>query len=306
MDINKLKVFVDAAETLNFSETAQRLHVTQPTISKYIRDLENELSILLFERSATGISLTEAGQSIMPWAQKLLSECRKFEDLASSLDEEVTGRIRIACTTAAGKYILPQLGARFRKLYPHVQISILSCTQEDALDRILDEDADLSVVSSETRLERIETQNFFIDHIIMIAPATHPFAKRRSIELSEILDEPVIIRESTSGTRLAVLSELAAHDISLDDLNVLLEVGNAEAIVAAVGAGLGISFVSRMAAAYALAFESVVEVAVKEIDLRRQICMARRSMANPNRARDVFWGFIHDPINDDLYHSANL
>ena len=245
MDLNKLKVFINAAETLNFSETAQRLHVTQPTISKYIRDLEDELSIRLFERSATGISLSEAGLAIYPWAEKLLSECRKFEDLASSLDEEVTGKVRIACTTAAGKYILPQLGARFRQVHPHVQISILSCTQEDALDRILEDEADLSVVSSETRLERIEMQNFFVDHIIMIAPAGHHFAKRKSIELSEILDEPVIIREPTSGTRRVILAELAAHDITLDDLNVLLEIGNAEAIVAAVGAGLGISFVSR-------------------------------------------------------------
>ncbi len=301
MDINKLKVFVIAAETQNFSETAQRLHVTQPTVSKYIRDLESELSIRLFERSATGISLTEAGKAIQPWAQKLLGECRKFEDLASSLDDEVTGKLRIACTTAAGKYILPQLGARFRKLHPHVQISVLSCTQEDALDRILDEDADLSVVSSETRLERIETQNFFVDQIIMIVPASHPFAQRTSIEPSEILEEPVIIREPTSGTRRAVLAELSAHDITLEDLNVLLEVGNAEAIVAAVGAGLGISFVSRMAASCALAFGKVVEVPVNEIDLIRQICMARRVLANPNRARDVFWGFIHDPSNDDLY-----
>lgn len=306
MDINKLKVFVDAAETLNFSETAQRLHVTQPTISKYIRDLETELSIQLFERSSTGISLSEAGKAIHPWAQKLLTECRKFEDLASSLDEEVTGKVRIACTTAAGKYILPQLGARFRQMHPYVHFSILSCTQEDAIDKILEEDADLSVVSSESFSDRIETQHFFTDRIIMIAPASHPFAKRKSIDLSEILDEPVIIREPTSGTRRAVLAEFSAHDITLDDLNVLLEVGNAEAIVAAVGAGLGVSFVSRMAAAYALAFECVVEIPVNEIDLRRQICMARRSMANPNRARDVFWGFIHDPINDDLYRNADL
>lgn len=303
MDINKLKVFVDAAETLNFSETAQRLHVTQPTISKYIRDLEDELSIRLFERSASGISLTESGQAIHPWALKLLSECRKFEDLASSLDEEVTGKVRIACTTAAGKYILPQLGARFRRIHPHVQISILSCTQEDALDRIMEEDADLSVVSSETRLERIETQNFFVDQIIMIVPASHPFAQRKSIDLTEILDEPVIIREPTSGTRRAILAELSAHDITLEELNILLEVGNAEAIVAAVGAGLGISFVPRMAASCALAFGSVVEVPVNEINLKRQICMARRVLANPNRARDVFWGFIHDPMNDDLYEN---
>ncbi len=300
MDINKLKVFVDAAETLNFSETAQHLHVTQPTISKYIHDLEDELSIRLFERSGTAISLTQAGHAIIPWAQKLLSECKKFEDLTGSLSDQVAGKLNIACTTAAGKYILPQLSARFRKIHPHVQISILSCTQEDALERILEEEADLCVVSSEARSEKVETQNFFLDHIIMIAPVSHPFASRQSIELSEILDEPVIIREATSGTRRAILAELAAHDITLDDLDVLLEVGNAEAIVASVAAGLGISFVSRMAATCALAFGSIVEVPIKEIDLKRQICMARRALAAPNRARDVFWGFIHDPSNGDL------
>jgi DNA-binding transcriptional LysR family regulator len=103
-----------------------------------------------------------------------------------------------------------------------------------------------------------------------------------------------------------LLSELAANDISLDDLDVFLEVGNAEAIVASVGAGIGVSFVSRMAAAYALAFECVVEVPVLGFDLQRKICMVRRAMPVPNRAQEVFWGFIHDPVNDDLYRLASL
>jgi DNA-binding transcriptional LysR family regulator len=201
---------------------------------------------------------------------------------------------------------LPRLAARFRHRHPHVQVKILSCTQENALGHLLGEEAELGVVSFEAGANGLDCQHFFTDRIILVVPANHPWAGKRYIEPAELLDVPLIMREDTSGTRRALLSELAAHDISLDDLEIFLEVGNPEAIVATVGAGVGVSFVSRMAAAYALGFECVVEVPVLGFDLRRKICMVRRSMPVPNRAQDIFWGFIHDPINDDLYRLASL
>lgn len=301
MDIDRLNAFIDAAQTLSFSVTAQHLHVTQPTVSKYIRDLEHNFGVVLFDRSATGLKLTEAGTAILPWARRLVRECGKLEDMAKSLEGDVIGKLRIACTTAAGKYILPKLAARFRHRHPQVQISILSCTQENAVERLLEEDADLGVVSYEVGASGLDCQYFFTDHIVMIVPTNHPWAMRKYIEPADLLEEQLIMREETSGTRRALLSELTMHDITLDDLNVFLEVGNAEAIVSTVGAGIGISFVSRMSAAYALASKCVVEVPVQGLDIRRKICMMRQSMHQSNRAQDVFWGFIHDPVNDDLY-----
>jgi len=306
MDIDRLKVFIDASQTFSFSETAKRMHVAQPTISKYIHDLEQDLGVRLFERSKRGLRLTQAGQTILPWANHLVLECNQLEDLAKSLDGDVTGKLRIACTTAAGKYLLPHLAARFRRIHPHVQICILSCTQVGAIERLLENDAELGVVSYEMENKQLHCQYFFTDHIILIVPADHPWAQKQFIEPPDLLGEPLIMREPTSGTRRALLSELAAHDITENDLNILFEVGNAEAIVAAVGAGIGISFVSHMAAAYALAFECVVEVPVQGIDLRRKICMARRTIPTSNRALDVFWRFIHDPENDDLYRLSSI
>ena len=306
MEIDRLHAFIDAAQTLNFSETAHHLHVSQPTVSKYIQDLERLLGVRLFDRSTAGLRLTEAGQTVLPWARRLVRECGKLENLAKSLQGDVAGRLRIACTTAAGKYILPQLAARFRHRHPHVQFNILSCTQDGAIDRLLDDEAELGVVSFEAGMSGLDCQHFFTDHLILIVPANHPWAGKQHIEPADLLEVPLLMREATSGTRRALLSELAACDISLDDLDVFLEVGNAEAIVASVGAGIGVSFVSRMAAAYALAFECIVEVPVKGFDLRRKICMVRRAMPVPNRAQDVFWSFIHDPINDDLYRLASL
>jgi DNA-binding transcriptional LysR family regulator len=306
MDFDRLNAFIDAAQTLSFSETAQHLHVTQPTVSKYIRDLEKSLGVKLFERTGAGLRLTEAGQTILPWSRHLVRDCGKLQDLAKSLEGDLSGQLKIACTTAAGKYILPQLAARFRRRHPHVLVNILACTQENAIEQLLGEDADLGVVSYEANVSGLDCQYFFTDKIILVVPAGHPWTQKPYIEPAELLEEPIILREATSGTRRAMLSELAAHDITLDELDVFLEVGNSEAIVATIGSGIGVSFVSRMAAAYALAFECVVEVPVLGFDLQRKICMVRRTMPVPNRAQDVFWGFINDPANADLYRLANL
>lgn len=306
IDPNRLNVFLQAAETLSFSQAAHLLHMTQPTVSRRISELENELEMELFERSGAGLRLTEAGRWLIPLARKMVQQSNELEAMVKSLHQEIAGRLRIACTTAAGKYILPHLAARFRARHPGVQISILACTQDDALERILQEEAELCVLSVETNNPGLQCQYFFTDHILLLAPANHAWSTRQFIEPAELLDTPIIMRESTSGTRRVLLAELAAHDIALDDLDVLIEVGSAEAIIAAVGGGVGVSFVSRIAAAYALAFECVVEVPVSGFDLRRKICMARRRLAVPSRAQDAFWGFIHDPSNADLLRLAEM
>ena len=115
-----------------------------------------------------------------------------------------------------------------------------------------------------------------------------------------MLGKPFIIREPTSGTRQVMLTELGKHDIHLDDLNIFLEVGNAEAIVETVAAGYGISFVSKLAAASALREGRVITITVNELNLKRKVYMVRRAFETPNRAQEVFWGFVHDPSNIDL------
>jgi DNA-binding transcriptional LysR family regulator len=112
------------------------------------------------------------------------------------------------------------------------------------------------------------------------------------------------MREATSGTRRVVLAELAKHDISLDDLNVFMELGNAEAIVRTVAAGYGISFVSSLASACPLEKGNVIDISLDGMSLQRNIYMVRKRISSPHRPRDVFWSFIHDPTNEDLLRLA--
>lgn len=304
IDLDKLNAFLHAAETLNFSTAAQQLHVSQPTISKYISALEREFDAILFERTPNGLQLTNAGKTLAPWARRLVHESLDLHETMLSMREEVAGQLQIACSTTAGKYILPQLAGRFRRLHPGVQISILSCTQSNVAEQLLQSEADLGVLSVEVTGIQLECQEFFTDHIVLIVSGRHPWAARAEVEPAELLEVPFIIREQTSGTRRAMLSALAQHDITLSNLDVFLEVGNAEAIVTAVTNGFGVSFVSRLASTYARAWGCVVEVPVTGLDLRRQLCMARCSTKSPNRAVDAFWSFVHNPDNEDLFKLA--
>ena len=305
IDLMKLKTFIYAAENLNFSEAAKRLHLTQSTVSHHIKTLEESFGGELFSRSGNMLKLTETGRLLLPWAHKLVYQALQVEELMASRHEEAAGHLRIACSTTAGKYILPQLAARFCQHYPGIQVSILACTPEHILVELLEGEANLGVISSYDLCGNgLECQEFFNDDITLIVPSDHPWAKRQQVEPANLLEEKIIMRESTSGTRRVLLTELAKHDITLDDLPIFLELGNAEAIVMTVQAGYGISFVSSLAAAWAEALGRVKTVPVAGLDLKREIYMVRPVLDTPNRAQEVFWGFIHDPANVDLLRLA--
>jgi DNA-binding transcriptional LysR family regulator len=290
LDIDKLNIFIHVTNNLSFTDAAKQLHISQPTVSKNIRDLERDMGVQLFDRSGARPRLTSAGKTLLPLARKIVRQSIELHELMSSLDEEVVGELRIACSTTVGKYILPQLAARLSHLHPEINVTILRCTPDHAVLKLLDGDADLGVLSYETCSADLDCQEFFEDSIALIVPADHPWASRTSIDPEELLNEPIIIREPTSGTRRVMMEQL----------------GNAEAIVTTVNPGYGVSFISTMAASCPLKYRSVVQVPVAGLELHRTIYMVRKSLDTPNRAQDAFWSFCHDPINTDLLNMAGF
>nr|MBN1229194.1 LysR family transcriptional regulator [Anaerolineae bacterium] len=305
IDLLKLQAFLHAAESLNFSEAARQLHISQPTISHHIKALEVGLGVELFDRSGSGLRLTEAGLLLLPRARKLIRQAVELEQMMESLQGQIAGNIRIACSTTTGKYILPKYAARFCNRHPNVRVSIMRCTSEDVVPRLLESEANLGVVSYDVcGKAELKCQTFFEDHIILIVPASHRWAEQAYIDPSELLEERFLIREPSSGTRQVMLAELGKHDIVLDDMNIFMELGNAEAIVKTVEDGFGISFVSHSAAAAALKMGTIIEVRVAGFSLQRHVYMVQKNVREANRAVDAFWGFVHDPSNADILRMA--
>lgn len=304
LDLTRLKIFLSTAENLSFSEAAHQLHLSQPTVSHHIKGLERDLGVALFDRSTHKVKLTEAGRLMYPRVKKLIRDTVEIHQMVESTQDKILGSLRIACSTTTGKYILPQFAARFHERHPGVRIAILRCTSSFVMPQLLEEEANLGVVSFEASDGELESQDFFNDHIVLITPSNHPWAKRDAIEPSELIGQQIIHREPESGTSRVLAIELARHDISLEDMDTVLELGNAEAIVTTVAAGHGISFVSRIAATCQLEHGLVSEVSVNDLSLYRKIFMVRKKLHPANRAMEAFWGFVHEPTNRDLLQIA--
>ncbi len=290
--LNELDIFLTAADLGNFSETARRLHISQPAVSQAISSLEKHFGMELFLRHGRSVRLTEAGQALKPMARELLAAVYRLDETMASLQGEVVGEINIGCSTASGKYLLPGLIARFREQFPQVRINVLVTSRKSVIERLLSGQAALGVSSKRIEHRDLEYQDFFTDDIILIAPADHPWAGYRLIYPDDLLDEPMILREEGSGTREVLLEALRQHDISLDMLPIAMELGNAEAIEMAVEEGLGVAFISRLAAARGVDLGRVVEITVEGMTLQRGISLARNRRFPTTRAQGEFWDFV--------------
>jgi len=292
-NVNDLVVFLEAAECGSFSEAGRNLHLSQPAISQKIDSLQKHFGTKLFVRYGRTMRLTEAGHTLKPMAKELIGIAHRLEETMVSLQGEVVGEMTIGCSTASGKYLLPGLIASFRQHYPMVRINVQVTTRNSVLEKLAVGDFALGVSSKKIDQRDLEYRSFFTDEVILIVPAHHPWAERTYIDPDTLIEEPIILREEVSGTREVLFDALRQRDIYPEMLNVAMELGNAEAIVMAVEEGIGMAFISRLAAARSLELGNIKEVGVDGMNLRRSISIARNTRIPPTRAQLEFWEFVH-------------
>ena len=291
-NLNDLAVFLVACETKNFSEAGRQLHLSQPAISQTINNLEKHFETELFLRKGRSIYLTEIGQALRPMALELVSAARRMEESVFSLQGEVVGEFEIGCSTASGKYLLPNLIARFRKKYPLVRINVIVTSRNSVINKLISGEVAMGVSSRRIDHRELDYKDFFTDEVILIAPADHPWADYRRIYPDDLLDEPMILREESAGTLEVLKNGLLEQDISFDMLKVAMGLGNAEAIEIAVEEGIGVAFISRLAATRGLELGRIVEVEVEGMQLFRKIYVARNQRFPATRAQSEFWNFV--------------
>ena len=300
LELYELNVFVQAAEAMSFTGAAQRLHVSQPAVSMQISNLEKRLNTILFDRSGRNIRLTEAAEALLPMAREILNYGTHIEEAMASLHGDLSGHLQIGCSTSGGRYVLPHLIARFRQHYPQVRVTVGICAPESAVDQVCDGRTQLSILSSETGCREVEYRPFFADNVVLIVPPTHPFATLGSIDPHQLTGQPFILREETAGTRRVMQAGLLEHDVRVADLDTVMELGSAEAIVTAVEAGIGIAFISRIVARRAISAGHVAEVAVRGVELTRQLHIIRHSRRAQTHSQAAFWEFCHSRENREF------
>ncbi len=294
LDTHQLNVFLTAAETLNFTQAAGQLHMTQPSVSQHIQSLENHFEQPLFVRKGRSMQLTAAGAALVPLARDIIGRSVHIEEMMQSLEGIVHGHLRVGCSTTPGKYILPPLLANFHNHHPQVKITCNVSGQLTALQNVCRGDAHLALISKpELAPKDVELKKIAVDDIMLIAPLEHPWAGRDEIEPKELYDANFILREEESGTKTAVNEALASINIDVDRLETLLVLGNSEAIAMAVEEGLGVGFVSGLVVTK-LVRDRVAPVTVRGLDIKRYIYVGRHNRRPATAAQNAFWDFINN------------
>lgn len=306
VEISQLKVFIAAAEERNFSVAAKRLHMSQSAVSQNIQALERTYGVELFLRRGRSVELSEEGEAILPTAREVINAARLLEDNLHNVNNEVGGELIIGCSTSAGKYLMPILLSSFQRKYSSVLPRVKVMNRGFVYEKLLNETIPIGISSKKLDHRDLESVPLFEDRVILIAHPDHPWAEFGRALPSDLLDQPIITRENTSGTCEVVVEGLKALDTSMDMLNITMELGNAEAIEMAVESGVGIAFVSEMVAARGLALGRVKRIELEGLDLYRTVYMARNIHRPFTRAQGLFWEFAqsqYQNLNTEVWQS---
>lgn len=301
LDTHQLNIFLVAAEELNFTKAASLLHMSQPSVSQHIQALERHLNVTLFERSGRRLMLSDAGLALFPLAREIVRQSIHIEETMASLKGEVFGHLMVGCSTTPGKYVLPQLLARLHHEYPLVKVTCQVSPQVRAIEKLCDGEVHfaLSSHSHNQTCADVEFRLFMKDPVKLIVHRDHPWAKLGAIDPEMLLEASFILREEESGTYATVREALQAVNISMQQLDTILTLGNSEAIALAVDEGLGVGFVSN-AVVQGMRLRDIEIVNVKGMTICRDIYIGRYTRRPATAAQTAFWSLIEDSNPDEI------
>ena len=281
MEIGRLEAFVHVANLLSFSKAAEALYLTQPTVTARIQGLERELGEPLFERMGRTIRLTDAGQSFLPHAQRALQAIKEGSDAIATLRDVERGTLSIGTAPTIGTYVLPELLQRFNEQFPGVEVSIRTGRSEDVMALVLADEVQIGFERYLTHPE-IETVALYEDEIFLMSGADHPFARRSSVSLTEVVRDSVIFYDERSSYH--ALSIGIFRDTGVAPRHTL-DVDNLEMAKHLVMYGLGLAFLPRVAVQRELEEGSVVQITLDNAEpVSRQIAVIYRRQRLQSRA----------------------
>ncbi len=297
MDTKQLAALVAVVDRSSFSQAAEQLGVTQPAVSLAIRSLEKRLGCQLIDRSGRVVEPTEAGLTAYRHAQRILGAER---DLFRSLEDEsddLSGHLIVGASTGPGEKILPALLGAFHLENPEVIVSLRVDDTETIVDRILDRQLEFGIVGAERAHRSLVFEPFLRDEVVLVVPTDHPFAGT-TIGIPDLLAAPLVVQQEGAGVRTVVERELRAQGIRVRDLNVVAELGLQESAKSAVEAGLGITFLSRLAVERELDEGRLATATVAGLEARRLFYAVRSAARPPGRLVTSFLTFARATLGE--------
>jgi len=276
VDIRRLEVFCRVVELKSFTRAAEAVLLTQPTVSENIRLLEETVGEKLLDRLGREALPTPAGRILYGYARRIIQ--LRDEALQALLQHrgELSGVLTLGGSTIPGAYLLPQLIESFRLGCPQVQLKLRISDTAGVVAALLEGELELAVVGARWKDQRLDCDQVFSDELVLALSVDHPWAVRTSVRLEELAEQPFILREQGSGSRMVMSQALREHGFDPDRLKVVAEMGSSEAVRQGVKLRLGIAILSSLAVAEDVQRGALVTVPLDGVRLRRPFYLVRR------------------------------
>lgn len=239
----QMQILLALAEHGSITAAARACHVTQPTASMQLKELSDTVGLPIYELIGKRLYLTAAGEAVVETARKISDEWEFLQQTLDGMKGHTKGKLRVAVVSTA-KYFVPRMLGSFCSQYPEIDIAFEVLNRDGVVHRLRRNADDLYIMSLPPDDMELERHAFLDNPLVAIAPALHPLSRRKRLQLDDLAEEPFVLREPGSGTRLTSNAYFEKHKFKP---KVRLELGSNEAIIQAVAGGLGLTIVSAHA-----------------------------------------------------------
>ena len=265
----RLKVFYTVAQKLSFTKAANELFITQPAITKHIKELEHQLNLQLFKRNGNTITLTTAGKILLQYTERIFHIYTELETELAQLNNTEAGTVHIGSSTTVAQTILPRLLALFKQTYPLISFTFIQGNTDFITQQVLDEKIDIAIVEGAAHYPQIAYAPFAKDEIVLVTRANNQLAKKGEISPKQLVNIPLVLREAGSGTLDVIFNALSEAEINPKDLQIEIQLESSIAIKEYLLYSETATFLSIQSVVRELKYNELAVVEIKGLEIFR-------------------------------------
>jgi len=291
--LQQLRILKAVAAEKSFTRAAEILFVSQPSLSKQIKILENRLGIILLNRENNTISLTEGGKVFLQYSERILALCEESCRALNDVKNGDRGNLTVGASQTIGTYLMPRVLALFAQNYPQINIKVQVDSTRVVAKNVANREIDIAVVGGdipEKLKKNLEIENFVEDELILIVPKSHPFTfkKQKKIKKDDLYHLNFITLNSTSTIHKFIDNILIQNNIETKQFNIVMQLNSIEGIKTAVSLGLGAAFISSSAIEKEMQLNTIEIITIENIKINRTLSIITNRGCYRSKALEFF------------------
>jgi DNA-binding transcriptional LysR family regulator len=280
---------------MSFTKASEELYITQPAVTKNIKELELEYGVSLFHRRGNKIELTEAGRILLGYTDKIMGLYKQVRYDLDLIKQRFSGMFQIGASTTVGQYVLPALMSLFHTRYPDINLSLINANTREIENYLIDKKIELGIVEGKPKNRRLKYIPFMEDEIVLIAHTSQKNSQKEIISLEEFKKISLVLRELGSGSLEVIRDELKKQGVHFKDLNIAMHLGSTESIKSYLTNVNSVGLVSIAAVNKEIKNGEFSIIDVKGLDIKRMFYFIY-NQGVPDKISDMFMKFAVSAI----------